>query len=460
MNAIAMRLSGGFTIDEETKRFLNWALIWVVLANVGFMALWFIGAPPRWWEIGVIGFTGLIAKRFPFWLRYIAFVGVMMYSILNFIGGLFNLNIASLTHSIRFFLELKPGSATEYIMVGAAMLLIFGIAFKLLRRDTNFSRPTYILAAGAMFIGLAATDIQMGKGMRGHYKRLAPEGAAFSSATGETGFAARADGKRNLVLIVVESLGVPATNAEMKRLLFRAYKDSPAVAARYDLSQGQTLYYNSTTAGEVRELCGRWGDYYDLVDAPDADCMPAVLGRKGYDTVAMHSFTKTFFQRGEWYPNIGFKTRLFDKDLEKVGAQRCGGVFAGACDRDIPVQIAERLKAAKKPTFLYWLTLNSHLPVPPGLNLNVDNCARISPILVKEFPQICRQFNIWHDIDTAMVKQITADDFPDSDILLVGDHMPPYFDLHHRTQFDPEHVPYLYLRRKDASKQGATIAAK
>ena len=85
----------------------------------------------------------------------------------------------------------------------------------------------------------------------------------------------------------------------------------------------------------------------------------------------------------------------------------------------------------------------------------------MSPILARDFPQICRQFNIWHDIDSAMVKQITAADFPDSDILLVGDHMPPYFDLHHRTQFDPEHVPYLYLRRKDTgSAPGVTIAAK
>ena len=461
MNAIAMRLPGGLIIDDEMKRFLNWALIWVVLANAGFMALWFIGAPPRWWEIGVIGFTGLFAKRFPFWLRYISFVSVMIYSVLIFIGGLFNLDISSLAYSVRFFLELNPASAAEYIAVGTAMVLILGIAYKLLRRDTNFSRPSLILAAGALFIGLAAADIQMGKGMRGHYKRTAPDGALFSSATGNTDFAARADGKRNLVLIIVESLGVPATNAEMQKLLFRAYKDSPAVAALYDLKQGQSLYYNSTTAGEVRELCGRWGDYYDLLDKPDTNCMPAVLGRKGYDTIAMHSFTSTFFERGKWYPNVGFQTRLFDKDLQKVGAEKCGGVFAGACDRDIPVQIAYRLKAAKKPTFLYWLTLNSHLPVPPGLNLNTDKCAQMSPILARDFPQICRQFNIWHDIDSAMVKQITAADFPDSDILLVGDHMPPYFDLHHRTQFDPEHVPYLDLRRKDTgSAPGANIAAR
>jgi phosphoglycerol transferase MdoB-like AlkP superfamily enzyme len=110
--------------------------------------------------------------------------------------------------------------------------------------------------------------------------------------------------------------------------------------------------------------------------------------------------------------------------------------------------MAERLKAAKKPTFLYWLTLNSHLPVPPGLNLDVDHCERVSPKLAIAFPQICRQFTIYNDIDVAMVKEITASDFPNSDILLVGDHMPPYFDRHHRTQYDAENVPWLYLRSK------------
>lgn len=456
VNAIAIAQRVGITLDDEMKRFLNWALIWVFMANIGFMALWFIGAPQRWWETGVIGFTGLIAKRFPFWLRYLVFVGVMTYSVLVFIGGLFNLNISSLMHSVRFFLELKPSSSYEYIGVGVGLLIILGMVFQLMKRDQNFSRPALIIAGGALFIGLAVVDIQMGKGMRGHYKRSAPEGALFTSATGSTGFAARADGKRNLVLIVVEAMGAPNGNKEIQRLLFKEYKDSPQVAARYDLSEGKSLYYNSTTAGEIRELCGRWGDYYDLVDKKDDGCMPAKLAKQGYHTIAMHSFTETFFQRGEWYPNIGFQTRLFEKDLQGKGARHCGGVFAGACDRDIPRQIAETLRAADKPTFLYWLTLNSHLPVPPGLNLNVDNCERVSPILARDFPQICRQFTIYHDINVEMVKQITAKDFPESDILIVGDHMPPYFDRHHRTQFDPENVPWLYLRHKDSAAPAKT----
>lgn len=439
-----------FTVDAEWRRFGNWLLVWVVMTNIGFVALWFVGAPPRFFDIVIAGFVGLIVKRFPFWLRYLSFVGFMIWTVLKFIGGLFSLTLSSLVYSIQFFLEIKPENSVEYLGVGVAIIVILAAAFKVVRRDQNFANPWMIIGGAAVFMGLAAIDIQMGKDMRGHYFRAAPDGAIFNSATRQSGFAALPDGKRHLLLIMVESLGVPKGNAEMSKLLFAHYKDSAAITARYAISQGTSPYYNSTTAGEIRELCGRWGDYYDLLAGKDPRCLPARLAKKGYSTEAVHSFVGTFFKRGIWYPNVGFAQRSFAKDLKDAGARPCGGVFPGACDRDVVKILGKKLRAAKKPTFLYWLTLNSHLPVPPGLNLNVDKCERISPKLAADYPQICRQFAIWNDIDLAMVKEITAADFPATDILIVGDHMPPYFDKHQRTQFNPETVPWLYLRHKDS----------
>ena len=440
-----------WSVDEELKKFGSWVLVWVVLANIGFAALWFSGAPPRHFEIVYAGLIGLVVKRFPFIIRYLSFVGIMTYSALKFVGGLFNLDISSLLYSLQFFAEIKPANSFDYIAAAIAILIIMGLAWKLLKRDTNFSRPLLIAGAAGLFVTLAGVDLYMGKDMRGHYFRSAPAGAVFGSATGNSGFAARADGKRHLVLIVVEAMGLPKNNPEMSRLLFEPLTGNGAVRAQYDIKQGSAPYYNSTTAGEIRELCGRWGDYYSLVDRKDTGCLPTTLAEKGYATLAMHSFTGAFFKREDWYPNIGFEKREFGSDMMKAGAEKCGGVFPGACDRQIPKQIAAKLKAADKPTFLYWLTLNSHLPVPSGLNLNADNCERVSPLLKAEFPQICRQFAIYHDIEVALASEITAADFPDADILLVGDHMPPYFDRHHRTQFDAAHVPWLYLRHKDGA---------
>lgn len=460
MTALSLELERPalWSIDAELKRFGNWLLVWVVLANIGFVFLWFSGAPPRHLEIVVAGIIGLVVKRMPFFVRYCAFAGMMIWSTLKFVGGLFNLSMSSLFYSLQFFAEIKPGNSIDYIFGAVAIIAILGIAWKLLRRDDNFSRPLLLVAAAGLFIGLAAVDLWVGKDMRGHYFRAAPEGAVFGSATLDSGFGLRADGKRHLVLIVVEAMGVPRGNPEMDKLLFAPLVDNPEVLARYDIKRGTVPYYNSTTAGEIRELCGRWGDYYELIDRKDDSCLPARLAAKGYATLAMHSFTGSFFKREDWYPNIGFKKREFGQEMQRAGAEKCGGVFPGACDRQIPKQIAAKLKAADKPTFLYWLTLNSHLPVPQGLNLNADNCERISATLKSEFPQICRQFAIYHDIQTALATEITAADFPPGDILLVGDHMPPYFDRHHRTQFDPGHVPWLYLSVKD--KQDTSVALR
>ncbi len=444
-------------IDSEAIKFGNWLLVWIVLANIGFVALWFSGAPPRHMEIVYAGLIGLVVKRFPFIVQYLAFIGFTVFSTLKFLGGLFNLDMSSLLYSLQFFAEIKPGNSMDYIAAAFGIVVVMGLAWKLLKRDTNFSRPILIAAAAGLFVMLAGVDLWMGKDMRGHYFRAAPAGAIFGSATGDSGFVSRADGKRHLVLIVVEAMGLPKDNPEMSKLLFAPLVDNAAVQARYDLKRGSAPYYNSTTAGEIRELCGRWGDYYDLVDRQDDSCIPATLAKKGYNTLAMHSFTGSFFKREDWYPNIGFATREFGIDMVKAGAEKCGGVFPGACDRHIPKQLAAKLKAAEKPTFLYWLTLNAHLPVPSGLNLNADNCERVSQTLKAEFPQICRQFAIYHDIQIALASEITATDFPNADILLVGDHMPPYFDRHHRTQFDAGHVPWLYLRRKDNADNNLTL---
>ncbi|MEL6873874.1 MAG: sulfatase-like hydrolase/transferase [Pseudomonadota bacterium] len=443
--------------SADFRKFANWALVWIGLANIPFMAMWFVGAPPRFMEIAIAGFVGLIVKRMPRVVQWLAFAAVMAYSLLSFVAGLFNLAMDSLLYSLQFFAEIKPGNSAEYIVAAIVVLGILVASWFLLKRDTNFEKPLHILLGGALIFGLVGADAAMGQGMRGHYFREAPVGANFESAMDKTGFAARADGKRHLVLIMVESLGVPRGNQAMSDKLF-AYYENSAIQARYEVSQGTTLYYNSTTSGEFREMCCKWGDYYELLDAAAAkqmNCLPAQLAEKGYATHAVHSFKGEFFKRDEWYPHIGFESQEFWPELEKRGAEWCGGVFAGACDRHVPAMLAENLKKAQKPTFLYWLTLNAHLPVPTGANLNADDCARVSKELASEFPMICRQFAIFDDIDRALIKEITASDFPEADILLVGDHMPPYFDRHNRSQFDPERVPWLYLKAKPRSGDDA-----
>ncbi len=446
--------------DGEWRKFRNWAVTWLVLANIGFAAMWAVGAPPRNPEIMAAGAIGLVVRNLPLWVRCVAFLGAMIYSVLGFIAGLFNLSIVSLIHSLKFFAEVKPTQSFDYQVGGGLLLGITVLAFWLNRRPQGFSDIRLVVLGIVATLGLAHIDVQMGKSMRGHYARAAEAGTPFVSAGNKSGFAAVPfDGSRNLMIIMVESLGQPVGNDAMSELLFARYNDS-SVTDRFELSKGESTYFNSTTSGEIRELCGRWGDYYEVTDTADASCLPARLAEAGYETKAYHSFTGTFFDRTEWYPNIGFQQQQFAEDLFARGTRECGGVFPGVCDRDVPALLAEDLKAAEKPQFVYWLTVNSHLPVPPGMNLDVDHCERISPALAENFPMICRQFALWDQMDSAIIREITAEDFPATDILIVGDHMPPYYDRHNRSQFAPDRVPWLLLKWKggnDAAESGEIV---
>jgi len=370
--------------------------------------------------------------------------------------------MTSLLHSLKFFVEMNPSQSSEYMIGAGVIAAMIGAAFWRMKRPQGFTDLRIVFLAIAVVLALGQFDRWMGQGMRGHYKREAVAGAPFTSAVTLSGFGPAAGApKRNLMIVIVESLGQPVDNPDMLNLLFARYRESD-VTGRFTLTTGDTTYYNSTTAGEVRELCGRWGDYYDLLERRDDGCLPARLAREGYETSAYHSFAGAFFDRLTWYPHIGFQNRVFADELLPAGLSECGGVFPGACDREMPRVLAAKLKrGGDKPQFIYWLTVNSHLPVPPGENLDDDDCARISPKLAVEFPMVCRQFAIWHDIDAALAKEITAPDFPPTDILIVGDHMPPYFDRHTRSQFAPDRVPWLLLRWKEnqpAPLQPAAIA--
>lgn len=447
MTNVTQILRGLLALDHLERRALaNWLLVWVVLANVGFVVTYLVGSPTRVSEIFLFGFLGFVVRGRSLGIQAFAFAAGLAYSVVNFISSLFNLPPYEIVDSIRFLKDWRFFSSGEYIIFALYFSAVLAIAYLALRRPTNFSGRRSATFAFIVTGFVAIINVWIGHDTLGHFKRLPVESAPFSSAVENSSFLpATGTPPHHLMVVMVESLGQPIANAELRRLIFARYKDV-SVRSRFDIRTGTTTFYGSTTAGEVRELCGRWGGYHDLVERKDYDCLPARMLDQGFETSAYHSFSGDFFDRRSWYPNIGFQNQFFRDELVAQGAETCGGVFPGACDRDVPKQLAERLKSADKPQFVYWLTVNSHLPVPYNSNLEADDCARLSAELATEFPMICRQVAIWDQIDQALVKEITAPDFPATDILIVGDHMPPYLYRKSRLQFAPDQVPWILLK--------------
>jgi phosphoglycerol transferase MdoB-like AlkP superfamily enzyme len=249
------------------------------------------------------------------------------------------------------------------------------------------------------------------------------------------------------MIVMVEAMGEPTD--PMLRNRFDRIWQRRELADRFDVTHGKTAFYGSTTSGEMRELCQRWGDY-DEITGPDTSCLPALLEKRGYQTTSYHAFTSDFFDRDRWYPLIGFQNRAFGQELLDQGASYCPNVFPGACDRDIPAIIAKQLKQAHGPQFVYWLTLNSHLPIVENHELGTENCSSVGSQRDADFPMICRLFAIWGSTADALVKVVKQPDFPPTHILIVGDHMPPFTHQKSRLQFDPAHVPWVLLRFKGA----------
>jgi hypothetical protein len=443
-SAVAIdRPSEPVAVDDGRAAFANWLICWLLLPNLPFLPITVAGGPARYPEILLCGGVGLIARRLNYPAQLILFVALIAYLVLVFIGHMFNMAISMIVSVAGLVMDINPLVSPEYLVGASLLLTTCGLAFWRLAKPTDFTGLRWVAAALCITSVLAAADYGRSRENATAYSRLPAADSPFTSATAQTDLLGLADGRHNLMVVVVEAMGQP-TNPVLRARL-DAIWTRPEFASRFEITRGTTTYYSSTTTGELRELCQRWGDYREI-EGPQPDCLPALLARRGYQSRAYHAFVPTFFERDRWYPLIGFEQLSFMDDLERRGARHCPSVFPGACDRDVPALIADDVAQANGPQFIYWLTLNSHLPVVANRELQTDTCRQLGSALDDHFPLVCRLFSIWDGSAEALARMVARPDFPPTHILVVGDHMPPFTQQNSRLLFDPENVPWFLLR--------------
>jgi phosphoglycerol transferase MdoB-like AlkP superfamily enzyme len=150
------------------------------------------------------------------------------------------------------------------------------------------------------------------------------------------------------------------------------------------------------------------------------------------------------------YPKIGFTDSYFAEDLLPGSERPCGGTFRGACDADLLPRIAKRAAQINGPRFVYWLTLNTHVPVAPGDALTNFSCASGE----RKFATVavCQMAELWRDLFMTVADLALDPSIAPAEILVVGDHAPPLWSKRSRGEFEPGQVAWYRLTPRAIAK--------
>lgn len=442
---------------ERLRPSLLFVLVWIVLPNLAFLSLWLTGGPIRALAIILYLFIGLLSRRLPFAVVALLFLAAVVFDILFVLSNVFNISVVSFVYAIEYAWTLRPFASTTYVLFGAALIASTAAVLWLARRGKSRFSQASIAVIALSAGGLMAADTTINLTPEYSFGQVLARAAPFDSAVRRSGLfdaengGAETQARRNVLIVMVESWGQLKDSAQ--RALIEAPFKRPAVAERYTMTTGLTPYYGSTTSGELRELCGEWGSYRDYLGRPAAHCLPARLAEAGYRTVAFHGFAGRMFDRGLWYPNIGFQESLFAEELWQPGERICTGVFTGACDTDIAEDVGRALLGANgTPQLVYWLTLNSHLPVHPDFERRFLDCEGPDGPFRNE--QVCRLAELWIQVFDRVAEMVTAPGLPPTDVLIVADHPPPFWSHEGRAHFVPGEVPWILLRARAGGADG------
>ncbi|AWN45383.1 hypothetical protein DK419_02835 [Methylobacterium terrae] len=399
------------------------------------------GVPARTSTIALYAALALLAGRLPGWGLALLGLVVVALDLLLVVGRLFFLDLGALLRLIDVGvlvpLLTTPAYAACALAVAAATVAYLAFLVRAGPAMRRGSRPVFTAAAAALLAG----DLLVNGSAAHDFGLLASAGQAFESGGTGSGFEA-VPGRRQppprALLVMVESLGVLRDPVE--RAVLTAPFDDPALRRLYAVATGTSPFFGSTAAGEMRELCGTYRPYWRFFAEEDPVCLPDRFAARGYRTVAVHGFHAGFYDRDQWYPLAGFQRSLFGETLGPRFDRRCDGPFPGPCDTDL-AQVVEAEMAADGPSFVYWLTLNSHVPVAAGRGTPRQDCGRPGSRFAD--PEVCAMVEVWQDVFAAVARIALA--HPGTEILLVGDHAPPLWRRAARDAFEPGRVPWIRL---------------
>ncbi len=157
------------------------------------------------------------------------------------------------------------------------------------------------------------------------------------------------------------------------------------------------------------------GSVYTQFADNDFDGLPGHLQRYGYDTAAMHAFERTFWNRDDFYENIGFAEFYSRKDFsdgEKIGM--------ALNDKDFFSESVDFASGLETPFFAFMVALTSHTPYEFPADQKELDLSGYDDELVQNY------YHTIHYVDEAvgqMVEKLKQQGlWEDSLVVFYGDH--------------------------------------
>ena len=305
-----------------------------------------VSLPPRTISIMAYAMLAICARRIPFVLTVILFLGILAFDLIWTIAVSFGLAPSELVTALDHAQHVHVFQSPLYgALIGVLMATSSVTLWLLYRRETLLrANIVAMFAAALMFAGV---DFVTNVSPHYQFGALLGRNVPIESAAAKSGFngVVGTDG-HNAVMVIVEGLGYltdPAARREINSPLYDA-----RITDKYRVTAGSVIYYGSTTSGEMRELCDTRQPYLEFSKANGTSCLPARLRMRGYTTMAVHAFHHSMFERDEWYPVIGFEKEVFGEKLMNMTHRLCGSAFRGVCDADLPPVIAQASRAQQE----------------------------------------------------------------------------------------------------------------
>ena len=253
----------------------------------------------------------------------------------------------------------------------------------------------------------------------------------------------------NLMLIVVESWGL-ANDSNLNGKLYPDIEKLKYLPQVDVINNGMIAYDGPTIRGEVRELCQAVPNTMRVqgTDISSWPCLPRLLVQKGYHTWSVNVASRSMYDAALWYPMTGIQHPLFLEDnIQNLG--RCYSWPGGCDDQYFPIIQTQIFKNEGKH-FVYWLTANSHFPYDARDAIKTDYQCESDPRVTGTLCDYAKIHSRFFIALTQFLQQQTKA----VEVILVGDHHPPFADKSIEARFDHKHVPFLHFRWQPKRSEG------